>query len=47
MQSELKTYIYEKLGPAEVKALLQRPRVDFTSILNIVSAAANTSKLSA
>ncbi len=32
----LKSYEYSKLNPAELKQVLARPRVDFTSILNTV-----------
>lgn len=34
----LKTYKYDTLSQHEIKALLQRPRIDFTSILNTVRA---------
>lgn len=33
----LKSYEYSKLNPAELKQVLARPRVDFTSILNTVA----------
>ncbi|KAG2483756.1 hypothetical protein HYH03_017411 [Edaphochlamys debaryana] len=33
----LRTYQYSQLSPAEMKQVLARPRVDFTSILNTVS----------
>eukprot|EP00197_Chlamydomonas_leiostraca_P004700 CAMPEP_0202866536 /NCGR_PEP_ID=MMETSP1391-20130828/7862_1 /ASSEMBLY_ACC=CAM_ASM_000867 /TAXON_ID=1034604 /ORGANISM="Chlamydomonas leiostraca, Strain SAG 11-49" /LENGTH=439 /DNA_ID=CAMNT_0049546493 /DNA_START=155 /DNA_END=1474 /DNA_ORIENTATION=+ len=33
----LKTYKFDSLSQQEIKALLQRPRIDFTSILNTVS----------
>lgn len=36
VENELKTYNYDALSPAEVKALLQRPRIDFSSILSTV-----------
>ncbi|PNW86211.1 hypothetical protein CHLRE_02g077350v5 [Chlamydomonas reinhardtii] len=35
--STLRTYQYSKLNPAELKQVLARPRIDFTSILNTVS----------
>jgi histidinol dehydrogenase len=36
--SSLKTYTYDQLSPQEIRGLLQRPRIDFTSILNTVGA---------
>lgn len=36
-QQTLRTYRLEDLGPAELKQVLARPRVDFTSILGTVS----------
>ncbi|GLC33527.1 hypothetical protein PLESTM_000081000 [Pleodorina starrii] len=35
--STLRTYQYSQLSPAEMKQVLSRPRVDFTSILNTVA----------
>lgn len=40
--STLRTYQYSKLNPAELKQVLARPRIDFTSILNTVSRASTT-----
>ncbi len=42
LDSGLKTYDYDQLSPAEIKALLQRPRIDFTSILSTVRGVATS-----